>query len=111
LSFFFFQAEDGIRDGHVTGVQTCALPISLVFMSRSRIKLLAAFALLLVAVSIFGRAAASREFSSLFGGAAGERSFSGARRAHLSVQTPEEPKPKQRAQFTIYRNGEGEILC
>src|SRR5579883_2651711 len=27
--FFFFQAEDGIRDFHVTGVQTCALPISL----------------------------------------------------------------------------------
>src|SRR5690625_3816972 len=25
---FFFQAEDGIRDGHVTGVQTCTLPIS-----------------------------------------------------------------------------------
>src|SRR5207253_4022414 len=25
---FFFQAEDGIRDGHVTGVQACALPIS-----------------------------------------------------------------------------------
>src|SRR5215510_1486145 len=25
---FFFQAEDGIRYGHVTGVQTCALPIS-----------------------------------------------------------------------------------
>src|SRR2546429_7145136 len=30
--FFFFQAEDGIRDVAVTGVQTCALPIS----SRSR---------------------------------------------------------------------------
>src|SRR5436309_16065496 len=29
--FFFFQAEDGIRDFHVTGVQTCALPISPVF--------------------------------------------------------------------------------
>src|SRR5690606_39645751 len=28
LCFFFFQAEDGIRDFHVTGVQTCALPIS-----------------------------------------------------------------------------------
>src|SRR5690606_39317847 len=28
LRFFFFQAEDGIRDFHVTGVQTCALPIS-----------------------------------------------------------------------------------
>src|SRR2546425_13003108 len=27
-SFFFFQAEDGIRDKLVTGVQTCALPIS-----------------------------------------------------------------------------------
>src|SRR5256885_2666406 len=28
-SFFFFQAEDGIRDYKVTGVQTCALPISM----------------------------------------------------------------------------------
>src|SRR5690606_41090466 len=26
---FFFQADDGIRDFHVTGVQTCALPISM----------------------------------------------------------------------------------
>src|SRR5690625_5908296 len=33
ISFFFFQAEDGIRDGHVTGVQTCALPIY--FLGRS----------------------------------------------------------------------------
>src|SRR5258707_10906326 len=29
ICFFFFQAEDGIRDIGVTGVQTCALPISL----------------------------------------------------------------------------------
>src|SRR5262249_58845287 len=28
VSFLFFQAEDGIRDWSVTGVQTCALPIS-----------------------------------------------------------------------------------
>src|SRR5258708_31148510 len=28
MFFFFFQAEDGIRDDLVTGVQTCALPIS-----------------------------------------------------------------------------------
>src|SRR5687767_15096122 len=28
IPFFFFQAEDGIRDKLVTGVQTCALPIS-----------------------------------------------------------------------------------
>src|SRR2546426_11882763 len=38
LFFFFFQAEDGIRDYKVTGVQTCALPISditllVIFMS------------------------------------------------------------------------------
>src|SRR5437870_7175275 len=33
---FFFQAEDGIRDGHVTGVQTCALPI--LWRSRSLFK-------------------------------------------------------------------------
>src|SRR2546430_16326445 len=29
-TFFFFQAEDGIRDLTVTGVQTCALPISII---------------------------------------------------------------------------------
>src|SRR5947209_10554330 len=33
--FFFFQAEDGIRDIGVTGVQTCALPISRVVFSAS----------------------------------------------------------------------------
>src|SRR5256886_4715567 len=31
VCFFFFQAEDGIRDLTVTGVQTCALPIFTVF--------------------------------------------------------------------------------
>src|SRR2546425_7157040 len=31
MFFFFFQAEDGIRDKLVTGVQTCALPIAVVF--------------------------------------------------------------------------------
>src|SRR5205823_8914701 len=33
--FFFFQAEDGIRDKLVTGVQTCALPISAAGTARS----------------------------------------------------------------------------
>src|SRR6478735_3549026 len=32
--FFFFQAEDGIRDYKVTGVQTCALPISVTASAR-----------------------------------------------------------------------------
>src|SRR5256886_9425812 len=34
--FFFFQAEDGIRDLTVTGVQTCALPISSSTITRSQ---------------------------------------------------------------------------
>src|SRR3989454_3847576 len=34
MFFFFFQAEDGIRDYKVTGVQTCALPIWLVVDAR-----------------------------------------------------------------------------
>src|SRR5690606_12715373 len=37
LCYFFFQAEDGIRDFHVTGVQTCALPISADGLCRLRL--------------------------------------------------------------------------
>src|SRR5690606_40926628 len=40
---FFFQAEDGIRDFHVTGVQTCALPIFISFKNsggKPRVKLI-----------------------------------------------------------------------
>src|SRR6266704_5464395 len=33
--FFFFQAEDGIRDRNVTGVQTCALPICFAYRPGS----------------------------------------------------------------------------
>src|SRR2546427_7432568 len=36
LIFFFFQAEDGIRDLTVTGVQTCALPILLRYARAAR---------------------------------------------------------------------------
>src|SRR3989441_6308724 len=36
FSFFFFQAEDGIRDKLVTGVQTCALPILRIESGTSR---------------------------------------------------------------------------
>src|SRR5258706_11639170 len=35
--FFFFQAEDGIRDWSVTGVQTCALPICNVVFTPSNV--------------------------------------------------------------------------
>src|SRR5256885_4885214 len=48
--FFFFQAEDGIRDYKVTGVQTCAFPISF-FVQAS---------LLLQAVKIFFLQASSK---------------------------------------------------
>src|SRR5436309_8462035 len=40
VSRFFFQAEDGIRDFHVTGVQTCALPISSKFPLQHRAEFL-----------------------------------------------------------------------
>src|SRR2546426_2960792 len=39
LAFFFFQAEDGIRDYKVTGVQTCALPICTLVARAFRAKL------------------------------------------------------------------------
>src|SRR5690606_39524137 len=35
---FFFQAEDGIRDFHVTGVQTCALPISAIASAAAAVR-------------------------------------------------------------------------
>src|SRR5207248_7008526 len=38
---FFFQAEDGIRDRTVTGVQTCALPISISSETSSRLFMIA----------------------------------------------------------------------
>src|SRR2546430_10101043 len=43
--FFFFQAEDGIRDLTVTGVQTCALPISY-FLTTQWLDLRYAFGLM-----------------------------------------------------------------
>src|SRR5229473_2536078 len=36
VNFFFFQAEDGIRDKLVTGVQTCALPILEIFAIKDQ---------------------------------------------------------------------------
>src|SRR2546425_13204214 len=39
MFFFFFQAEDGIRDKLVTGVQTCALPISQVTRSGNVLRI------------------------------------------------------------------------
>src|SRR5256884_6462045 len=39
MSFFFFQAEDGIRDVAVTGVQTCALPISFPFQRTTDVEM------------------------------------------------------------------------
>src|SRR2546430_11337378 len=42
LVFFFFQAEDGIRDLTVTGVQTCALPIYALQVEESQVGLASA---------------------------------------------------------------------
>src|SRR5690349_23803929 len=46
--FFFFQAEDGIRDLYVTGVQTCALPISATVCSNPLIYFTADFTLFFI---------------------------------------------------------------
>src|SRR5205085_5725617 len=65
--FFFFQAEDGIRDLTVTGVQTCALPISLLdcripgwtnLKSRSVMKRSILVVLIIVALACFAVAQA-----------------------------------------------------
>src|SRR5256885_15608787 len=42
VAVFFFQAEDGIRDYKVTGVQTCALPISRLRLGQEELALKAA---------------------------------------------------------------------
>src|SRR6266511_4842794 len=47
IFFFFFQAEDGIRAFHVTGVQTCALPIWAVRLAGAWAQVAEARALLL----------------------------------------------------------------
>src|SRR5690625_5347464 len=48
---FFFRAEDGIRYGHVTGVQTCALPIyHFLSITQMTTKAAAGFVLLLLAL-------------------------------------------------------------
>src|SRR5690554_7239604 len=52
IFFFFFQAEDGIRDADVTGVQTCALPISVWDWNTSPIRYLVRSMLLLLTDSI-----------------------------------------------------------
>src|SRR6266481_4781878 len=48
IFFFFFQAEDGIRDGTVTGVQTCALPICIYVHSPDRLARNYAYQVLLI---------------------------------------------------------------
>src|SRR5690625_1490671 len=58
FSFFFFQAEDGIRDGHVTGVQTCALPICSVSFRHRKAPARVGAGFLLAAACTLGPAAA-----------------------------------------------------
>src|SRR2546430_10352945 len=55
LFIFFFQAEDGIRDLTVTGVQTCALPISLFGVFFNQGEVCSAGSRILVEQSIYKR--------------------------------------------------------
>src|SRR2546429_7806467 len=52
--FFFFQAEDGIRDVAVTGVQTCALPISAKSLEAANELIVKAAAPVFVSVTVIG---------------------------------------------------------
>src|SRR5882762_4280443 len=77
IYFFFFQAEDGIRDSSVTGVQTCALPIS------RGIRRPWAFALPVLAAGW----RSVREYRSEFlGGAQGQSGFS--KEFHFRLSAP-----------------------
>src|SRR5690606_40061945 len=81
---FFFQGEDGIRDFHVTGVQTCALPIFLasklvrlqdgynLFDTRRRLELL----------YLFGR---------LFADGADHRALDAPRKVDVEAKLPQSP--------------------
>src|SRR3989449_11233893 len=61
MLFFFFQAEDGIRDVAVTGVQTCALPDARCPFREPSVKSEAWFAI--VALSVAACAPSQRPFS------------------------------------------------
>src|SRR5690606_39622329 len=82
---FFFQAEDGIRDFHVTGVQTCALPIYKPFEGLHAEHLHQIDALANIGQSVFGNSARFEAWlrapKTIMGNAVGFealRSFSGA---------------------------------
>src|SRR2546425_11587096 len=95
LFFFFFQAEDGIRDKLVTGVQTCALPIwvddgdGVGLVEAGQEKEVGALAELVVDVAVAAGLLRPR----------GDRESGAARR-----RRPEAPSPA-RAQLTGGRHG------
>src|SRR6267143_2556770 len=59
--FFFFQAEDGIRAGTVTGVQTCALPISAILVAGVLVPVTDAVALWDDKLELFAAQAVTRD--------------------------------------------------
>src|SRR5436309_10318478 len=63
---FFFKAEDGIRDFHVTGVQTCALPISLSSSFCGTSLLVCAFLCLMISATAGGTCIAVINFCAIF---------------------------------------------
>src|SRR5699024_11562696 len=69
FTFYFFQAEDGIRDRNVTGVQTCALPISIAVSDLTMFALAFAVRTLMSLAApptvLFALPISSRSFSAL----------------------------------------------
>src|SRR5256886_11803730 len=111
LTCFFFQAEDGIRDLTVTGVQTCALPIYLVVLpgSKSTMADLAWLHATGLAAAVVGVAAAGRPVLGVCGGfqmlggaprppgRAGPRREAPARLGLLPVPATLRPRKRTRA--------------
>src|SRR5258708_11736470 len=65
--FFFFQAEDGIRDDLVTGVQTCALPIFFFALGHSTVVILATAGIAATATAMASRFDAFRNAGGMIG--------------------------------------------
>src|SRR2546429_2041975 len=108
LSFFFFQAEDGIRDVAVTGVQTCALPISMRFQRANIVALRTSKMRPMPAwcTNAGARAKAPRGGEST-GGCAEERAFGPVRQrlGELRLQDAHAPQLPAQAALDLAQSG------
>src|SRR5207249_5646678 len=110
--FFFFQAEDGIRDRNVTGVQTCALPISLTEQISQALRLdLLNHAIESVRGSIRNRTDRRRTLIHMrnVGNGGSERAEHGAKRKEISLLQSNPLRNAARKQPTVSAIGKKRV--